>query len=319
MNYIWSLICATDYVSNFQLKTKVSAVVAAALLSIITIQAAAFASVELIPAQAKQGQTVEVRVLPGDSASPDDPAAASGTVSGEPSPAVLFRKKKYKLFPVSGAPEQPVPGPNSGSRALIGVPANLPPGTYSIKIGDLEKKLTVAAGGFGIQTLRLPPGKDNFVASPGEEAAVAAAKATVSSKQLWNGKFIRPVQSRVSSTFGLRRRVNGKLLSDYFHSGMDFAAATGTPVKAVQSGKVILVGRSWKLHGNTICIDHGQGVLSFYIHLSKIFVKDGDMVETGQKIGAVGSTGRANGPHLHFSIYVNNDATNPGDWFTKIF
>ena len=273
-------------------------------------------ALELRPAIAKQGQTIEV-LLPGPSATAggDSTESGAGTVAGDNpvlGPTVSFNKKEYKTFSYHK-------GDASFYRALVGVPADIAVGTYSIKSGDSTEKLKVVAGGFGVQAIRLPPGKDNFVASPGEEAAVDAAKGTVSNKQYWDGTFVKPVQSRISSSFGLRRRVNGKLLTDYFHSGLDFAAATGTPVKAVQKGKVILVGRAWKLHGNTICIDHGQGVLSFYIHLSKILVKQGDIVDAGQKIGAVGSTGRANGPHLHFSIYVNHDATNPGDWFTKAF
>jgi murein DD-endopeptidase MepM/ murein hydrolase activator NlpD len=68
-----------------------------------------------------------------------------------------------------------------------------------------------------------------------------------------------------------------------------------------------------------VAIDHGQGVVSFYIHLSKILVKEGDTVEAGQKIGLIGSTGRASGPHLHFSLYVNNDATSPWNWFRNVY
>src|SRR5439155_740965 len=120
------------------------------------------------------------------------------------------------------------------------------------------------------QNIRLPKGKDNFLMSAGEEAAVDAAKSTLSPKQYWNGKFLRPANARVSASFGLRRRVNGQLLKDYFHSGLDFAGRSGAPVFAAQEGKVILAHWGWKLHGNTVCIDHGQGVLSFYIHLSKI-------------------------------------------------
>ncbi len=283
-------------------------------------------AMELRPAIAKQGQTIEVLIphaaggtasgasTRSDASTDSGGGTASGAdaASSAQGPTVTFNKKDYKTFVHQKDGEL-------YSRALVGVPADLPLGTYTIKSGDTSEKLKVVAGGFGVQAIRLPPGKDNFVASPGEEAAVDGAKGTVSNMQYWDGKFIRPVQSRISSTFGLRRRVNGKLLTDYFHSGLDFAAATGTPVKAVQKGKVILARRGWKLHGNTICIDHGQGVISFYIHLSKVLVKEGDIVDAGQKIGAVGSTGRANGPHLHFSIYVNKDATNPGDWFTKGF
>jgi murein DD-endopeptidase MepM/ murein hydrolase activator NlpD len=73
------------------------------------------------------------------------------------------------------------------------------------------------------------------------------------------------------------------------------------------------------LHGNCVAVDHGQGVVSFYIHLRTIDVKRGETVAAGDKLGTVGQTGRANGPHLHFSIYVNKVATNPSDWFQRAF
>ena len=112
---------------------------------------------------------------------------------------------------------------------------------------------------------------------------------------------------------------NGKLLDDYFHAGMDFAAARGTPVKACADGKVLVAHTGWKLHGNTIVLDHGQGVVSIYIHMNSLNVKEGDEVKEGDKIGAVGSTGRASGPHLHFGLYVNNTAADPKYWFENVY
>jgi murein DD-endopeptidase MepM/ murein hydrolase activator NlpD len=82
---------------------------------------------------------------------------------------------------------------------------------------------------------------------------------------------------------------------------------------------VVLTGRGFKLHGNCVAVDHGQGVVSFYIHLKSISVQKGPHVKAGETLGKVGQTGRANGPHLHFSIYVNQVATNPTDWFDHAF
>lgn len=292
----------------------------------------AMSSIELRPAVAKQGQTVEILVSessPESAASgstdgaegagtgdPGSTPAPAGTVSGAGTKSIQFRGKQYQAFPLAQSDSASA---KKVWRALVGVPVILPAGSYAVKFGKEEEKLKVVSGGFGVQSIRLPPGKDNFVASPGEEDTVDAAKGTVSPRQFWQGKFQKPLESRISSPFGLRRRVNGKLLPDYFHSGLDFAAGTGTPVKAVQKGKVLIARTGWKLHGNTVCIDHGQGVLSFYIHLSKVLVKEGDLIDKGQKIGAVGATGRANGPHLHFSIYVNKDATNPYNWFANAY
>ncbi|HEY9869350.1 MAG TPA: M23 family metallopeptidase, partial [Candidatus Obscuribacterales bacterium] len=146
-----------------------------------------------------------------------------------------------------------------------------------------------------------------------------AAKATLSAERLWTGKFSAPVAARISARFGLRRMVNGKLLADYFHSGLDYAAPTGTPVKAPARGKVILAARGFRLHGNTVALDHGQGVVTFYLHLAKVLVKPGQVVKAGQVVGRVGQSGRASGPHLHFSLYVQEVAANPFYWYSRTF
>jgi murein DD-endopeptidase MepM/ murein hydrolase activator NlpD len=267
----------------------------------ITVPAHATAAVDadllkIDPPTPKQGQIVVVEV-----ALPD----------GNPLPAITFNKKKYQLFRTAS---------ESGGavyRALIGVPANLTPGGHTLSVGEIEKKIQVKSAGFPIQSIRLPSSKNNFISSPGEEEAVQLAKSTVSSEQMWTGKFQRPSNARTSSAFGLRRRVNGKLLPDYFHSGLDYAGGLGSPVTATQRGRVIIAKNGWRLHGNTVAIDHGQGIVSFYIHLSKILVKPGQIVEAGQQIGKIGATGRASGPHLHFSVYVNGDATNPPELYTR--
>jgi murein DD-endopeptidase MepM/ murein hydrolase activator NlpD len=115
----------------------------------------------------------------------------------------------------------------------------------------------------------------------------------------------------------VRRYYNGEFANDYYHRGVDYAAGTGSPVFAPAAGYVRLVGtvaQGFQLHGNTVGIDHGQGVVSIFIHLSRINVKEGDFVQPGQVIGAVGSTGVATGPHLHWGLYVNNEAIDPVPW-----
>jgi murein DD-endopeptidase MepM/ murein hydrolase activator NlpD len=254
-------------------------------------------SIELRPPAPKQGETLSLRIM---------------LPAGDTPPAVSFENKMYKLYPEMERRDGVI-----GYRALIGVPADIAAGVHKLKIGADERDVVVKSGGFSVQKIHLPPGKDNFISSPGEEDAVKEAKATASEKQFWTGLFIPPSNARMSSRFGNRRSVNGHLLTDYFHSGVDYAGGLGAPVSATQKGRVIIAHNGWRLHGNTIAIDHGQGVVSFYIHLSKILVKTGQMVEPGQLIGKIGTTGRANGPHLHFSVYVNGDATNPLDWFAR--
>ncbi|HEY9788393.1 MAG TPA: M23 family metallopeptidase [Candidatus Obscuribacterales bacterium] len=270
----------------------------------ILASAPAFAQdVEVSSLTPKQGQTIEVTVT--------DDTPSKGRAEA---PSVIFNGESYPMFPARSQSEE-----RAVYKGLVSIPADLDPGAYSLKVGDQALQLRVVDAKFPLQYLRLPRGKDNFKMSPGEEEAVEAAKATLSCQRHWRTNFVRPSKARVSSGFGLRRVVNGKLLKDYFHSGLDFAGGLGSPVAACAPGKVIIARTGWRLHGNTVAIDHGQGVVSFYIHLSKVLVKEGEIVKRGQLIGKIGQTGRASGPHLHFSIYVNKVAANPNYWFASAF
>ncbi|MGD1950096.1 MAG: M23 family metallopeptidase, partial [Leptolyngbyaceae cyanobacterium] len=133
----------------------------------------------------------------------------------------------------------------------------------------------------------------------------------------WNGALLIPSQGRVISVYGVRRYYNGEFAENYYHRGVDYAAPTGSPVDAPAAGHIRLVGRvrdGFELHGNTIGIDHGQGLLSIMIHLSRIDVNEGDFVRAGQRIGAIGSTGASTGPHLHWGLYINQVAVDPVPW-----
>jgi murein DD-endopeptidase MepM/ murein hydrolase activator NlpD len=115
----------------------------------------------------------------------------------------------------------------------------------------------------------------------------------------WDGKFAAPADAAISDVYGSQRIFNGKAQRP--HWGLDFRVPTGTPVAAMNSGTVLLA-RFLYFEGNCVVIDHGQGLLTLYFHLSELKVKEGDAVKGGQEIGLSGGTGRATGPHLHVAV-----------------
>lgn len=133
-----------------------------------------------------------------------------------------------------------------------------------------------------------------------EQARVSAARTRDDARADFAQRFIRPVEGRISGRFGSGRIYNGKPGAG--HSGMDIAAPTGTPVKAPAAGIVTFADPALYLTGGTVVIDHGHGVSSNFLHLSRIDVAEGDRVEQGQVFAAVGATGRATGPHLHWGM-----------------
>lgn len=131
---------------------------------------------------------------------------------------------------------------------------------------------------------------------------------TVSAARLWKKMFRLPLANKISTRFAVHRK--GKTY-DYFHKGLDFSAPIGTAVRAVNSGRVLLSGRNLNVYGNILIVDHGQGVVSCYFHMSKLLKKKGAHVARGEIIGRVGRSGWATGPHLHMGIYVQGAAVNP--------
>lgn len=123
-----------------------------------------------------------------------------------------------------------------------------------------------------------------------------------------NVSLDKPVTGRLSSPFGLRRFFNGEERNS--HSGLDFAVPLGTPIKVPADGVVTIVA-DYFFNGKTVFIDHGQGFITMYCHLSAFGVKAGDTVARGQVIGKVGATGRATGPHLHWNVSLNNTRVDP--------
>lgn len=155
-----------------------------------------------------------------------------------------------------------------------------------------------AVSGVPPKTVEPPPEIAARIAR--EQAAVAAARDRDDARSDFADGFAWPLSGRISGRFGASRSYNGKPGSP--HSGMDIAAATGTVVRAPAAGVVSFAAPDLYLTGGTLLLDHGHGLSSVFLHLSRIDVKPGDRIDRGQPIAAVGATGRASGPHLHWGV-----------------
>ena len=143
-----------------------------------------------------------------------------------------------------------------------------------------------------------------------ELARIDAARALQTDAQGWRQDFIYPVKARISGRFGSQRVYRGE--PGAYHSGLDLAGGAGTPYVAPAGGVVILVAeRPFTLEGNLLMIDHGMGLNSAFLHSSAILVREGEHVKQGQVIGRIGATGRATGPHLHWSLKWNDARLDP--------
>lgn len=205
---------------------------------------------------------------------------------------------------------------------LIGLDLEVKPGEHFLQLeafeqGDLigkkEYKLEIKKKDFPIRRLTVPK---RFV-NPAEEALerirqesrrVSALFAKTDPERRWAGAFQRPTKGPPTSSFGKRSILNGQPRSP--HSGTDFQAAKGTPVKAPNSGKVVLADDLYYA-GNTIILDHGQGLYSYFAHLQNFEVRQDDLVSKGEVIGRVGATGRVTGPHLHWSLRLRKSRVDP--------
>jgi len=173
-------------------------------------------------------------------------------------------------------------------------------------VAIIDKKYLTQRISVPADQAELPP--ENFARYQREREHLAQVLSTYTTPGPPDLGMQQPVEGRRSGTFGLRRIINGMPRSP--HGGMDIAAPTGTPVAAPRAGRVIDAGEYLFL-GRTIVLDHGEGLLTLYSHLSAIDVAPGDAVAAGATIGKVGNTGRATGPHLHFSVYLNAVSVDP--------
>ena len=199
--------------------------------------------------------------------------------------------------------------------AIVGLPLTTKPGSQQIEVNDTQSlSFQVAGKHYAEQRITLKnqqqvnPDAANLKRIERELAEQTRAYQQFSARQPSNLLFDKPVNGPLSSPFGLRRFFNGEERNP--HSGLDFAANQGTPIKAPAAGKVILTG-DYFFNGKTVFVDHGQGLISMFCHLSQIGVKVGDELPRGGVLGKVGATGRATGPHLHWNVSLNDARVDP--------
>jgi murein DD-endopeptidase MepM/ murein hydrolase activator NlpD len=203
--------------------------------------------------------------------------------------------------------------------AIVGVPLLAEPGVpIGIEVEHADGRrhtasIAVAPKRYAEQHLSIPPEKADLSSAELEQFQRERERLTqllrsFSDRAPASLDLLAPARGRRTGSFGLRRYINGAPRNP--HTGLDIAAAAGTRVVAAAAGRVIDTG-SYFFLGQAVMLDHGQGLISLYAHLRRIDVRTGDTVAGGARIGEVGATGRATGPHLHFAVYLNGAAVDP--------
>jgi len=206
--------------------------------------------------------------------------------------------------------------------ALVGVDLADPPSRQDLLVevsgnrGGKKRRhfpVQVVSAHFPIQKLTVPQNYvdlDDETTKRVEEEQDLILKSLnkVTTQRFWSGQFIRPVEGKVSGSFGRKRIINGQPRSP--HSGEDFTAPQGTPVHATNEGVIALVG-DFFFSGKSIVLDHGLGLYTMYFHLDEVDVAEGDKISKGEVLGKVGATGRATGPHLHWGMRIDGARVNP--------
>ncbi len=202
--------------------------------------------------------------------------------------------------------------------AVVGLALDLPAGSHELRFGtgDEQKivRFEVSSKNYPEQRITLKDSSKIKLAAADEERALGEIGTIQRLKRHWrdtddsDSNFLLPAEGRLASRFGLRRFFNGEPRSP--HSGLDVAVPRATPIKASAHGKVLATD-DYFFNGKTVFIDHGNGLISMYCHLDRIDVQAGDSVSRGQRIGLSGMTGRASGPHLHWSVILNGVMVDP--------
>lgn len=212
---------------------------------------------------------------------------------------------------------------SDGWAALAGIDLETRAGKHPWRVGVIDGdgstrkrsgSLTVRARTFPVQRLTLPAPMVDLDPEAERRAEAEAARLrtlydTLTPERLWQGRFTVPLAvDAAGSGFGSRRIINGQPRRP--HSGIDWAAERGTPVVASNRGRVALVG-DFFFGGRLVMLDHGLGLYTLYMHLDRVDVTEGSLIGRGETLGAVGSTGRATGPHLHFQVQLKRTRVDP--------
>jgi len=216
--------------------------------------------------------------------------------------------------------EQPVWVVSEGGywTAIIGIALDTPPGTHKLRLNDGKEvrtiSFTVVAKHYPEQRITLKDSSRVTLSAENEARADKEIAVIQGLKKHWreaadtDSDFQLPAAGRLASRFGLRRFFNGEARAP--HSGLDIAVARGTSIQAAAEGRVLAVD-DYFFNGKTIFVDHGNGLISMYCHLDRIDVQSGANVAKGQHLGLSGMTGRASGPHLHWSVILNGVMVDP--------
>ncbi len=206
-------------------------------------------------------------------------------------------------------------------RCLVGLSARLEPKVYELVLArrrfllpdeTVTLEVNVTRHKFRHRRIRMPKEKTNLTKAPGAKRArklISKNLRVESRRQLWKGSFRKPARGRRTSEYGQTRTIN-KNMSWGWHRGIDIAAKSGRKVHAPNNGKVLLTGK-FPLQGGTVILDHGQGLVSIFMHLKSFATRIGERVEKGAHIADVGGSGFSTGSHLHWGVYVHGTPVDP--------